>query len=497
MFYSNLLKNKKVVFKRYKYADFTNGISLDYDENLTPIKCSRNTYNFNYNNGALTTGMGIRVPVIYYTYLEEVLNKSPVHPRFLSFTGTWKYTYYRTGDPIRYYSLLIVYSTDGFLYFLTLHTDNKAYVKIQNIQLTSKPEIMSYKLNGKNLVLIVNETEGMYTWDYDNGITKYDKVPIITSMCVHYERMFVTTNGEKTQVWFSDDLDPTNFNTTPDEGGFIELSDERGRSNKVLTFDDYVYVVRDYGFSKISAYGDQNDFQVYNLFVSSGRILHKTAVVCGDKIVYLATDGLYMYDGAVSQKLDYSIFNLIDKNYNEEAVAQFSNGSYYLHCNLNYPDGDDNPNHINNSLIKIDLSSGEISVLRNMDIKNIAAIDDIQGSYMLVCIYDPRLKEITLGEVDMSGKVFDVPTHKVWSSPMTDFGYPDKDKYVKEMYLYTKTDITLKVYYDNKSKDIFVKGKDKNQTVKINVKAKKFRVDFVCDEVEACVSCPEVCVGVL
>ena len=496
MFYSNLLKNKKVVFKRYKYAAFSNGVNIDYDENLTPIKYSRNTYNFNYNNGALTTGLGVRNPIFYYMYQGEVRSKEPNHPRFHSFDGAWKYTYYLSDGLIRYYSFLIVYTTEGYLYFLTLHSNNKEFMKINNIQLTSKPEIMSYKLNGKNLVLIVNETEGMFTWDYDEGITHYDNVPIITSMCVHYERLFVTTNGEKTQVWFSDDLDPTNFNTSIDEGGFIELADERGRSNKVLTFDDYVYVVRDYGFSKISAYGDQKDFQVYNLFVSSGRILHKTAVVCGDRIIYLATDGLYMYDGAVSQKLDYSVFSLIDKEYNENAVAQFSNGSYYLHCNLKYPD-EENLTHENNTLIKLDIGSGEISILKNTDIKNIAAVDDIQGSYMLVCIDNPAHKEITLGEVVMNGKIFENPTNKLWSSPMSDFGYPDRYKYIKEMYLYTKGDIVLKVYYDDKCKDINVHGNNKNQTVKINVKAKRFRVDFICNEAEVNISSPEVLVGVL
>ena len=97
----------------------------------------------------------------------------------------------------------------------------------------------------------------------------------------------------------------------------------------------------------------------------------------------------------------------------------------------------------------------------------------------------------------MSGKIFETPTHKLWSSPMTDFGYPDRYKYIKEMYLYSKTDITLKIYYDDKEKELKVKGKDCNQTIKLNIKARKFRVDFVCDEVEANVSSPEVLVGVL
>ena len=67
-----------------------------------------------------------------------------------------------------------------------------------------------------------------------------------TSMDIHYERLFVTTTNEKSKVLFSDDLDPTLWSIDLSEAGFIEMVDERGALNRVISFNDYLYIFRDY-----------------------------------------------------------------------------------------------------------------------------------------------------------------------------------------------------------------------------------------------------------
>lgn len=47
---------------------------------------------------------------------------------------------------------------------------------------------------------------------------------------------------------------------SPDEAGFINFSDECGDVIKVVSFSNYLYVFREYGIFRLTAYGDQNDF---------------------------------------------------------------------------------------------------------------------------------------------------------------------------------------------------------------------------------------------
>ena len=54
-----LLKGKIVQYKKVNYANFLNGINVDYDQHILPINYSTNTYNFSFLSGALTTGLGI------------------------------------------------------------------------------------------------------------------------------------------------------------------------------------------------------------------------------------------------------------------------------------------------------------------------------------------------------------------------------------------------------------------------------------------------------
>lgn len=57
-------------------------------------------------------------------------------------------------------------------------------------------------------------------------------------MTMHYERLFATTSTDKYTLYFSDDLDPTNWNENITEGGFIQMLDERGELLKVISFWD-------------------------------------------------------------------------------------------------------------------------------------------------------------------------------------------------------------------------------------------------------------------
>ena len=337
----------------------------------------------------------------------------------------------------------------------------------------------------------------MFTWTEETEAKQIEGVPCISSMCVHNERLFVTSYENERRVWFSDDLNPTNFSTSLDEGGFIDLVDDFGRSNKVVSFEGYLYVFRDYNIARISAYAEQENFAVNQLYVGSGRILKDTVTVCGNKIMYLASDGLYSFNGSSSTRINLGINNIFDDN-NESAMACFSNGCYYLACRLNFDDDPNNDSigdHDNNALIRFDVNSRKLTILRGCNIRDISVINDTKSSFVLVSV---KIGDsYKLGLIDNSGKIFDDITEKVWITAESDYNYPDRQKLIKEIYLETNKDCTVRVSVDGKSKDFLVKGCEGISVIKPRLKGTKVSVSFLSNSTDTRIANVQVKVGIL
>jgi hypothetical protein len=71
----------------------------------------------------------------------------------------------------------------------------------------------------------------------------------------------------------------------------------------------------------------------------------------------------------------------------------------------------------------------------------------------------------------------EIPLRK-WSSPDSDFGSEEK-KTLKEILIYTDYDITVKVNFDGKSKEVKVGGKMGQSRVPINVRGHIFSIEFI------------------
>jgi len=499
MFYSNLLNLKNIKYKRQKYASFANGINTNYDSNLLPVKYSINTYNFDYTDGALKDGIGINIPKFRYNKTNPDMIKELIFPNMYQIYGCWYFN--RWNDKSNSYDpFVVIYTGDRKLYYNYLYDHYGQMYEVKEMTFEEKPNVISYNLNGEDVLLIVGKDEGMYVSKLETFPTHHDNIPKISSMCIHYERLFITTEGEKKSIWFSDDLNPTNFNASLSEGGFIEMHDEFGRLNKVVSFEGYLYVFRDYNIARVSAYADQESFFVTQLYVSNGKIIDGTVCTCGNKIMFLASDGLYSFNGSSCVKLDLGIDNMFAGIDNADAVAGYSNGYYYLSCKLNFLDNEklgceNDEYYANNALLKINVMTGQMSILRGYDIKEITVINDFLESYVMVIVR--KNHSYTLGMLDNSGTFFGEPTHKVWISPQTDFGYPERDKLINEVYLESLNDCVVSINCDGKITNYEVKGREGYQTIKPYVKGNKVSINFVSDKNNTKISNPQVEVGIL
>ncbi len=500
MFNPNTLKLKNISYLKRKYASFKNGINVDYDENLLPIKYSTNTYNYDYTNGALRDGIGINAPIIHYSYGRYDYTKH-INTQNKDVHGSYLFNFWSHTDH-RHYSLLLLYCGDGKVYYNVLHMSSETITAIPNVTFTSMPKFCSFKLNGVDTLIMTSETDGMYTWTPYHQAVHVENAPQINNMCIHNERLFVTTLGERRSVWFSDDLDPTNFNLTLQEGGFIEMADDFGKSNKVVTLDGYLYVIRDFNIARIIAYADQKKFTLQQIYVGNSRIYENTVAVCGDKIYYLASDGLYVFNGSSAKKVKLSINKMFDETNNYFAVAGYINGHYYLACNIHFNDekivGCENSRLAkNNALIKINVQTGELNILRGYDVRNICAINDLYDPWLMVSYWDYQTDNYEFCRLDMSGTVLGVATSKEWQSPYSDFGYPDREKLVKEITLYSKSDCKIEVCCDGQSRIFEIQGKDNYQTIRPKMKGKRIALNFKSNVENTYISNPQIVVGLL
>ena len=498
----NFLKSNKPsgLISKIKLSDFEGGLNLKKDENLLPIKYAFTTYNFSHDNGALTKGLGIADFASTLYGQGGVSEDAEVALSNIgSIIGSFHAKKYDFDNSKRTDKLMFM-SADKVLHYLPIDKEeidpNTSGVEtIPNLIFSEKPVAINYRLNGQDCTIFSSASDPMIVWGLTDSIIKVADAPHISSMALHYERLFATVDGEQSSIWFSDDLDPTNWSVSLTEAGFIEMLDERGALKKVISFNDYVYIFRDYGITRLSAYADQTTFSVAQLFIASGKIYPNTVVLCGDVVLFLASDGLYRFDGLNCTKIMTNIENgFIGKN-NASAVAGYFENKYYLAFNFAFFDDsfENEEDATNNCLIEINLDTMQAIFLRGADIIDINTVlcDNFNG--VVVCAKKFGETSYKLGVIDHSGKIFGSTTHKVWITPQTDLGYPQRKKCVRNFFITSKTDMNIVVKdEENNETSIFVSGSAKPSTISTRIFGTKFSFEFSCDEDECNISNPNI-----
>ena len=494
MFYPNLKLGKKVTSAKVNFTAFEKCMDTETDEALLPYKTAKMSYNFDVKKGALTNGYGFKDLCLpnYHTDGERQLI-IPDEPIKKAWVYRYYYDNYQAFEPE-----LICYGESGQLYFCCIHDDSPFVLKIpQDTMLTEIPNAVNYKLNSQDTMIFSSNKDGMWKYVLNGGVTKVDGAPSIISMCLHYERLFAVVGGQRNRLAFSANLDPTNWSEDLSNGGFIEMQDDRGCLSKVVSFNDYVYVFREYGVSKVSAYGNQTDFSVSHLFVSSVKLYGNTVTVCGNKILLLARDGVHSFDGYSTKRLQLGIDELFKNVENDNACAVCFKNKFLLACRLNFADGKHvgceahDCGYINNALLEIDLTTNEVSITRGVDIASMLVIDDKNVAKVTACFNGEYSKRI--GELTNDGMLFGVPLEKCWLSPKSNLGYPTKIKHIKDCLIKTKSACKITIMSDGECKSFSVNGKETSQRVKLNVHGEQIQVGFEVDAMgETYISCPQI-----
>lgn len=434
--------------KRYSYPinNFAGVDSLSDENNLPLTYCSYG-YNIGFKNGALTNGMGIAKAKINGTLLPSV---GATGCRIIKCWIYYKYNYTLNKREDK-----IVVLLDNNTVYTTLLDGATGFTQTTMTFSSGTASALNYHFNGEDVFLIFGSAGGMYLYNGESA-THYNNVPGFSSVCLHYERIYGTTQQGSNRVYFSDDLDPTNWQISLNEAGYISFPDEGGRVKKVESFNDYVFIFREYGIHRLTAYTDLTDYKITKVFSTSNKIYAETIKVCGNKMVFLAEDGLYSFDGFVTKKIYAGLFPLIGNK--EYAVASYFNYKYYLAVNLKILDdsvvGDEEKGGMkNNGIVSIDFDLGDVNIFRGGDVACFLPVNMSNFCELLVAFNNFRC--VHLGMICDSGTIMDVPLNKLWRSPLSHLAQLDGNKILRKIYLLTNGALKLTVNGDEKfEKDI-------------------------------------------
>ncbi len=358
-----------------------------------------------------------------------------------------------------------IWYCDVFQHFYEWH-------RVENLNIKSEICAVNYRYNDENFFILSSAEDKMFIL---KGATPYvyNDAPNFTTMTVHNNRVFGAINQKTRQVWYSSHLDPLDWSVDGESSGYVELNEEGGDILKLESFLNYLYIFRENGIYRLTAYGDPNEFVLKKVFCDTGYIYKHTIVQCADKIIFLAEDGLFAFDGYEAVRIGKELPPIFNKHI---ASGAYLNDVYYLACNTHESY---NSNPTNDSLVCYTVSKNEFGVISGQSVRRLCTIK----SYHMqeVCCVFNGSDANKIGQVSKSGCIFSSSTHKLYKSPSNDL-QSGCDKVVHKVSILTKYPLTLTVVLDNRRYDYPLEGRDVPQTVIVEKRGKVIGFELSSDD---------------
>ena len=164
---------------------------------------------------------------------------------------------------------LLVHAKDKKIYINQMFNHSYDLFWLYNLTFETAPISLTFKKNGQDAIILASETE-MKIWKTGYSPYTIPNVPIITSMCVNEGVLFCTIKKPAFKIWYATDLDAENVGNISKNSGYISLEDDLGNAGKIITFNQDVYVFREYGISKINFV--KKEISVTQIYKSNTRI---------------------------------------------------------------------------------------------------------------------------------------------------------------------------------------------------------------------------------
>lgn len=443
--------------REVKLFDFSGGVDGSKDDRISPFATAASSFNLRLSDGALKSGYGIG----YAAFPTENGSFSPTLPE--NVYAKRCYFYERFDDEAgKRKDELLVYCSDGYIYSYGLGT-NENFKKITSLCFSEPPTGVCYRLSGDDVIIFATD-DGLTVYDGKNAESYV--APKMTSVCVHGERLFVTSGTEDTRLWFSQSFDPTNWYVSLKEAGFIDFLDGRGKLQKAISFKDYVYIFRDYGITRLTAYGDQEDFFATGVDADKARIYGDTVADCGKLVFYLTDNGFYYFDGVNSGRIMKGLDKYLEGVDNSSSKACFFDGKYFCSMNIKF-DGETMP-----VTLCFDKNLNSWYLAKGLDYTDFSAVYGAWGSKLLFLVENER----KLCELTDDGKFLGNALSFEWRGKTSDFGV-DERKTLEKITFYSKKSGKITVKSDEGKREVCFVG-DGFKIINVGLKGVEFSVAY-------------------
>lgn len=463
-----------------KVICFKNFIVEDKDEVLSSNKL--NIQNIVKKNGILISESGVRELTMPHSQNESnVYDRKFMYPEEKNFIKLFQYKYFSERNNRYDYSLIMIDNTYK-VYHANMFMFHTNLLEHSLLQFSEEPEVFKFRVGGiQDVICFCSPTEGIVVWDCDAEPYVAKNAPKFKSICLHNSRLFVIDKNNDALIRFSSNKNPldwsNDYENVEEGAGKIELNEFKGMLEKLVSFLDNLYVFTKFGISKVSIYTSSNRYTISNIFSSSVKILSNTICVCGQHIYFLTQDGLYSFDGYDVKKQSAEICDLLSEFDQKNAKTCFYNGKLYIACKLNFNDEESNDRcEENNSIIIFNVEDGSYSIIRNIDVKDMMAINELSMQKLVLCLND----------ASHSNKLWEICnpqeselnfTKKYKIGPLT-LGEFNKKKLLKTVDLICSQNCKMVVKTENTTKVFNIVGSEKLKTLRINIKAKQFEIIF-------------------
>lgn len=465
--YKNLKKHKSLAKKDQIYNIFS-GEEKDICKSI---------YNLVFENQTLKTGAGFKdlqvpaseeEPSVEHGFdLSEIstIKNIYLHRRYSTDYQTYRYNLYMIDDNNYLYKIFLIDP-----YFGTVMLDNK--------KLKEYPSLMlPYRIENEDCALFFTQ-QGML---FSSNTAEYTvtNMPAMISCVVHYDNFFGITTKDRNVLVYTKNLNLTTW--TDSESSTIEFMDNRGAFTKLVSFNDYVYLFREYGITKISVYTSKSEFSFTHLYTSTSKIYEESICVCGEKVLFLTRDGLYSFNGSSVDKVGSRFDEYLKDFDNTNVTSACLDGKYYVCTRCNFDDDDtvgcENQNHVNNVMFALDVETFDLMLYRGVDVKTLIAVRTPVYSKLLACFNGDNHKRV--GQLDLNGSTFETINQKAWKSQETDLGYAEKTKRIKEFSVVCKYPIDVEIISEQDSVLLHFLGSEKSQKMPVNICGKTFKFNFI------------------
>ncbi len=140
--------------------------------------------------------------------------------------------------------------------------------------------------------------DGVWLYDGEDFTLASDETSAVA--CAFHERLFVASADA---VHYSAPLDASDFSDSADEGGYVRLPSADGEIVSMQPLGEAVFLFRRRAILRLEAGGAARDFSVAMLGYEGGEILGVSDGASGEKILFLASDGLYAFDGKSAERI--------------------------------------------------------------------------------------------------------------------------------------------------------------------------------------------------